>query len=459
MLSSALILIGPILVGVLLLLLRRWPAVTVAVGVISVWVLAAVILVTGQGQSSQGEIGPESVRSLFGFPIFFRDYIRVALAFVYITFGFIFILSRVAPQGNNFIAGCLLILSPLAASMSMQPFIIGAIFFVIIGALSAVLIQDKRPGSTLGSMRHLTLAILAVPSLLISGWVLSTGQAQYLSVATYLLLLAILLLLLAFPFQYWLGPNISESRSLVPVVVFGAVQMIVALFCLQMLVNNPIVYANARFLSILRASGAVTLLFGSMLILTSRSLGRLFGYLLLLDVGATMLALSLGGRPGLQITIGLFLLRTIGLVFAGVGLGLIQAQKNVNDGNSITFDNLAGLSRTTPWGVALFLFGLLSLAGVPVTPGFSGRWVLISVPSSLSNLLSAVVVVTVALAAIGITRILPAVLAPEDSDESAQQEPPFTRLIAAIMLIFAIVITLWPSLILGLAERLTNQLL
>jgi NADH:ubiquinone oxidoreductase subunit 2 (subunit N) len=457
--APVLILIGPILASVLVLLIRRWPIASSVTGAIAVWTFAAAILLFDPGQAASDGIRSGILWTLLGSPLVLQDYIRVALAFVYITFGFVFLLSLITPQGNLFITICLLTLSPLAASMIMEPFITGAIFFVIIGGLTAVLIQGKRAGSTLGSIRHLTLTVLAVPLMLIAGWMLDSGQAQYLSVAAYLLLLAILLLLLAFPFQFWLGPNVSESRSLVPVVVFGAVQLVIALFCLQMLVDNPVIYGNAQFLGILKASGVATLVIASLLVATSKSLGRLFGYLLLLDVGATILALSTGGRLGLQATIGLLMLRTIALAFGGVGLGLIQAQKLDDDGDPINYDKLAGLALRTPLGIALFIFGCLSLAGAPLTPGFSGRWFLISIPGSSSNWLSIVVVLSVALAVAGILRILPAVFTAEVDDDGVILEPVYTRLVAVMMLAFGMVITLSPRLILELAELLTNQLL
>ncbi len=453
-----LILIGPILASALVLLIRRWPIASVVVGVIAVWTIAAGILLFDPGQATDA-IGSGNLWTLFGYSLDFQGYVRGALALVYITFGFIFLLSLIVPQDNLFISICLLILSPLAASLLMEPFAIGAVFFVIIGALTAVLIQGKRAGSTLGSIRHLTLTVLAVPLLLIAGWMLDSGQAQYLSAAAYLLLLAILILFLAFPFQFWLGPNVSESRSLVPVVVFGAVQFVIALFCLQMLVDNPVIYGNAQFLSIMKVSGVATLVIAALLVATSRSLSSLFGYLLLLDVGATILALSTGGRLGLQGTIGLYMLRTFALIFSGVGLGLIQAQKRIKIGESINYDKLAGLAQRTPLGIALFVFGCLSLAGAPLTPGFAGRWFLVTIPEKSSNWLSVVVILSVTLAVAGILRILPAIFAAEVDNDGVIIEPVHTRLVAAIMLAFGAIITLAPHFVLELAERLTNQLL
>jgi formate hydrogenlyase subunit 3/multisubunit Na+/H+ antiporter MnhD subunit len=455
--NPSLLLVGPIIVSAIVLLIRRWNIAASIIGAIAVWIFAASILLLAPNQTTISEIGSGSLWTLLGYTFVYQDFISIALAFIYIIIGFVFLLTLVVPQDDSFVGISLLILPPLTASLIMEPFSVGAIFFIIVGSVSAVLIQGRRPGSTLGSFRHLTLIILAVPLLLIAGWLLDSGQAQYLSSAAYLLLVAILSLLLAFPFQFWLGPNVSESRSLVPVILFGLVQLVVALFCLHMLVDNPIVYGNAQFLGILKASGVATIVIATLLILTCNSLGRLFGYLVLLDVGVTIIALSIGGRLGLRETIGILMLRTITLVFCGVGLGLIQAQKPDSSFESTNNSNLAGLAHRTPLGVALFVFGCLSLAGAPLTPGFAGRWSLVVITVSSPEWQSFVVILSVAIAIIGILRMLPRMFS-TDVEDGVVVEPKQTRIVAAALLVFGALIAISPGIIIDLAEQLTNQL-
>ena len=174
--------------------------------------------------------------------------------------------------------------------------------------------QGERAGSTLASWRHLSIYALAPPLLLVAGWMLEADQSQFLRTIPTLFSLAFIILLVGFPFHIWVAPTSTETDSLVLVIALGLVQLIVIFFCINLLQNNPIVLRNSQFSLFLRSSGIVTLVMASILVLTAPSLGKLIGYLIMMDIGATLYALALNSVGGLELGIELVLLRIVSLL-------------------------------------------------------------------------------------------------------------------------------------------------
>jgi formate hydrogenlyase subunit 3/multisubunit Na+/H+ antiporter MnhD subunit len=274
-----------------------------------------------------------------------------------------------------------------------------------------------------------------------------------------LLLVVFLILLFSFPFHIWVSPTISESKSLVPVAVFGLVQLVVVIFCFGLIVENPVVYGHARLLQLLRASGAATLILAIALILTAPSISRLLGYLLILDLGSTAVALGLGGKIGLELVSYLVLIRIIGLLMAGFGLGMIRRQLTSSTGDMYLAFKVETLARRSPIGLALTIYGGLSLAGMPLTPGFAGRWALLSLVSDQYQWIAILIVIAVASAGIGLARMmLPNPTIDQEMVNPVAVESRALRIIAAILLAVGAIFALISPLVLSLSQNLVNGL-
>ena len=383
---------------------------------------------------------------------------RDALLIIYCGLALLFLLSLVLRQDSLFVPLILLAISPLAGTLMAVSMSTGAAFLVVAMVIVAILIQGKRAGSTLTSLRYLTLAVLVFPILLTIGWMSETSPDQFLTWMPFLLLVVFLILLFSFPFHIWVSPTISESKSLVPVVVFGLVQLVMVIFCFGLIVENPVVYGNARLLQLLRASGAATLIFAIALILTAPSISRLLGYLLILDLGSTAVALGLGGKIGLELVSYLVLIRIISLLMAGFGLGMIRRQFTSSAGDMYLAFKVETLARRSPIGLALTIYGGLSLAGMPLTPGFAGRWALLSLASDQYQWIAILIVIAVASAGIGLARMMFA--KPTIDQEMVNPvavESRALRIIAAILLAVGAIFALISPLVLSLSQNLVNM--
>jgi formate hydrogenlyase subunit 3/multisubunit Na+/H+ antiporter MnhD subunit len=254
------------------------------------------------------------------------------------------------------------------------------------------------------------------------------------------------------------SPTVVESRPLVPAVLYGLMALLVTTFLLNVLVANPVVFGNSQFLAMLRVSGSATLILASLFLLTAKSIGHLFGYLLLLDIGATVIALGLGGRVALDAVLAFIILRIIGLILAGVGYGLIADHGCASQNEINQLERIRGLAWHKPLGVALFIYGGLSLAGAPLTPGFFGRWALLLNTQSTAGLSLVILVLSVIAGVIGLLRFLATTLSKDEAGVGIEHNPVSDagRIIAGGLLFIGILLAFYPQLILSLARTLAD---
>ena len=454
------LLLGPLLAAAITFLLRRWPPIATLVGLLAVVILLATVAgldpgATGGG-TDDGLIAGNSW-TFFGRSLVLTEQIQTALLVFYGGLCLLFLLAFILPQDSVFIPFSLGLVGLAAAVLMVQPFVFGALLLLLVAGAVAVLLQGDRAGSTLAAWRVFAIFALAVPLLLVAGWMLESGQLQYALMASRLIMIALVVMLAGFPFQIWVAPAIAESRSLAPAVVFGLVQLIIVLFYVDLLLDNLAVWRNAQLLQMVRISGVATVILAGLLVLTSRSFARLLGYLVLLNIGVTVWSLTTSSSGSLEMTYTLVLLRTVSLTLAGVGLGLIRRQV---DPQHVGVDRLRasrGLARRTPLGVALFVYGALSLAGFPLTPGFNGQWAAVNLAGDESPLLAAVLILSMAIAAAGLLRWVPLTIRQaEDGDHRPVEDTTFERIGAGLLLAAGIILAIYPSILLDIANRLAE---
>jgi NADH:ubiquinone oxidoreductase subunit 2 (subunit N) len=240
----------------------------------------------------------------------------------------------------------------------------------------------------------------------------------------------------------------------VPVVAFGLVQVFIAVFCLRLLVENPFVGLNAQYLSLMRASAIATLIIGSLLAISARSLERLVAYLLLIDIGAGLLALTFGGLTGQATLLSLVLVRVISLTLAAVGLGLINLRANdAGDPRALTI----GSAWHTPIGLLLFIYGGLSLLGIPLTPGFSSRWAVILLTGQQAPLAAVVLVLAMTAGTFSLFWHLLGAFSQRGNVEGSVIESVGLRIAVFITIGVGILVSLFPQLIMNYASNMAKM--
>lgn len=447
---------APLVLALLLFPVRRWPQIAGPVAAGACWILAAIFL--------SYDLAPELERvswELHGQVFELTEQTQLLFAAVYALLGLIFLLSGLYVQSGIFIALTLGVLSPLSAALMVEEFVFGAVWLLIAAGGLAVLIQGSGAGSTLAALRFLSLTAIALPLLLSVAWMDESDQFRFLDSITLLNAVALLLLTTTFPFQIWVAPVVRESSSLTPSIVYGVGQLLVVVFSLNLLIDQPFVYGSAQFQTILRLSAGATLILGAVLTVTARSFGQQLGYLLLISIGAVMAVIGSGAVSSVEITLSLLFLRVFGLILAGAGLAMIRKRARVVEGEDNQFTANKGLAWTTPFGMGLFVFGCLSLAGMPLTPGFAGVWPAVLAVGKLSSWLAVVLVFSIAGGAFGVLRrLIPLLSRPDESagERAVSSETRKEQLASGAILVVGAIVAVFPSLVLTFTSELAGLL-
>ncbi len=363
----------PLAMAPLIFLLRRWATLAALLSTGTAVFLMLVVL-----RLPFVPLNATSAISVLGRELALTPTNRLVLAFFYSIAAVAFLLGWRIPQGRSFFPISLALLAILAGVLLVRPFLFAILLLEIGAGVSVFLIQSDRPGSTQAALRYLVLTTLAVPPFLVAAWLIDVYTTNPLEVsllpqATGLVAFGFAVLLAIAPFHSWVPAVGSEAPPLGAALILGLNQATVFVLLLTMLQDFPWLAAGGAAFRWLGGAGLVLVVLGGLLAFSRRSFGRLMGYAVLVDLGAALLALSLGNAAGLRLALVILALRTVGLLISSAGLALVR-QRTGSD----TFEAVRGRGWETPVGLGALIFGGLSLAGFPLTPGFVGRWALLS---------------------------------------------------------------------------------
>ena len=452
-----LLIVGPLLpAAVIFVGLRRWPRAAAVCGFLSAlllrFLIAAVDLQPAAGAEGAFLGGDEFI--FLGRSLLLTGGLRQLLLTVYSAGAILFLLSAIWSQGPDFVPAGLATLSPLAFALMVNPLSFGAVALLLAAALLAALVQAQRPGSTLPALRYLLLAALSVPVFLVAGWMLDSQQLVFGGAIWRLLLLGATLLLAGFPFHIWVRPLLNESHPLTAVFVLAPVQIVILTFVWRWLQENPNLLASTQLGAFLGWSGAVTALVAALLAFSTRDPRRLLGCLVLADMAATLICLS-QGVAGIEQAWGLLLLRFLSLTLAAVGLQWAAGAPEA--GSDADHERLA----RNPLAAALFGYGALSLVGLPLTPGFAGRWAAVGVAGAASIWWALLLLLALAGGVAGVLRTLaPVVDRLKDEPQPLALMPWAGRRLSGALLagavLFGLILSLYPWPLLNLVSRLNE---
>lgn len=364
----------------------------------------------------------------------------------------LFLLAIFCPQEGEFVAAGLATLAPLTASL-MLPVAPGVVALLLATTAVVIMVQANNHEATPAAMRYFLLTTLAFPFLLLAAWMLNSEQLVFTNVVWRLLAIGLALLLAGFPFHIWVRPLVSQAPTLALLFLFGLVQLVLLVFTFNLLQGDLLLENSDRFLTILRWSGVATAVVGSILAWHPSDSRRLLGALLLLDLGSAVVAVSLGSeglRPALLLLAGRF----ISLLLILTALTLAQRPLVADEEPFATSH-----AHQIPWSSFLFAYGMLSLIGLPLTPGFAGRWALLSLAATHSLLPVTVLLLALAGGTVGLFIYLRDRAASSPTAGPVVERSLFPRhLLGPLLLAAGFILALFPHPLLAFATRLATLL-
>ena len=257
----------------------------------------------------------------------------------------------------------------------------------------------------------------------------------------------------AVPMQVWI-PDVYQGAP-TPTTAFLSVGSKAAGFILMIRFLDPFLASSLTrgpVLGLLIILAIATLLFGNLAAIPQTNFKRLLGYSSIAHAGFLLLALAAGSSEGagslgsvkaVSLYLATYLIMTLGVFFV---LAQVRIQR---DGEAISDFN--GLGKTNPTLALALTILLAALAGVPLTTGFIGKFLVFSLAVE-AGLWAGVGVAFIAAAA-GFYYYLKVVRAmwwAEPGGRAAVSLPVISKACVAILTIATLVFGVWPQPILAL---------
>jgi NADH-quinone oxidoreductase subunit N len=180
------------------------------------------------------------------------------------------------------------------------------------------------------------------------------------------------------PFHQW-TPDVYEGAP-TPVTAFMAVATkVAALGVFLRFFDVALIEAQSSWGPALATLAAITIIVGNVGALNQSSLKRMLAYSSVAQAGYMLAGVVVSTQLGVRATV--FYLAVYLFMNMAAFATIIARERTAGLGDSI--DSVAGLGRTHPWLAWPLTISMLSLAGIPATAGFVGKFYLID--AAISN--------------------------------------------------------------------------
>ncbi len=262
------------------------------------------------------------------------------------------------------------------------------------------------------------------------------------------------------PFHIW-TPDVYEGAP-VPVTALLATVSKASMIAitLRLLVNSDAFQFEALIL-ILTVMAAASMLLGNLLALLQQNVKRLLAYSSIAHLGYLLIVvIATASIPGLLSVESLSFYMAAYFVMSLAGFAVISALSNAGEEHDMLSD-FQGLFWRNPWLASVMITVMLSLAGIPLTAGFIGKFYIFTngVQGSLWFLLTMLIIGS----AIGLyyyLRLIYVMLQKNDAD--AKKDPaaaaiPFgTHAVLASMTALVIYLGVYPMPMIDILQNLAN---
>lgn len=246
----------------------------------------------------------------------------------------------------------------------------------------------------------------------------------------------------AAPFHFWAPDVYDGSPSLITAYMSSVVKTAsFAAFLKIFLVAFGSIYI--QYTSTLWAIAALTIVLGNLLALNQQSFKRMLAYSSISHAGYMLIAILALGDSSMN---ALFFYATAYTFASIVAFGVLIKVKQLKQSENIEAFN--GLAKTNPLSAFALTIAMTSMAGIPLTAGFIGKFYLFA--TALSQGYTWLVVIAVLSAVIGIWYYFRVIIAMYMKDSNSEQSLEYTsssKVVLWLATIITIVLGILPGFI------------
>ena len=235
------------------------------------------------------------------------------------------------------------------------------------------------------------------------------------------------------PFHMWSPDVYQGSPSLITAFMMSVVK-IAAFFALFKLMTIGFIGITGEWITILGVLIIITLFLANVMGLAQSNAKRMLAYSSVSHVG--YLSLIFYGMNSLSSYNLAFYLFAYSLATVGVMMCLIWVEKLKRE---TSYNAFKGLAHTEPILAVTATVSLLSMAGIPITAGFMGKFAIFAQAIDSAPFLVLVAVLGSALSIAYYLRLIMAMFFPKESSFKTSERVSLTYNIVAVFIIFALV--------------------
>ncbi|MDY0189143.1 MAG: NADH-quinone oxidoreductase subunit N [Desulfuromonas sp.] len=256
-----------------------------------------------------------------------------------------------------------------------------------------------------------------------------------------------------FPMHFW-TPDVYEGASNETTSFVATVPKVGAVILLLRLVSVAGVDIT-QFTWVLATVAVLSMTLGNLTALVQFDLKRLLAYSSIAHAGYIMLGILTADKVGMSSAVFYI------IAYMLMNLGCFYVIYNLApEGQNVTFDDLKGLSRRSPLLAMTLLVSAFSMAGVPPTIGFMGKFMLFT--GALDKGFYALVIIAVINAAVAayyyLKMVRVAYCVPDDEKEKIVL-PVSAALMATFFIVVILVVGAMPETVLSAAQNAVATLM
>jgi formate hydrogenlyase subunit 3/multisubunit Na+/H+ antiporter MnhD subunit len=367
--------IAPVAFASLLLFIRSQRALSILGGLFAVTLALAAQFIPLEEALLLGplSIKIDSTFSIFGRALVIQPSQGSLLALIYGAASLWFFGAEASKTAVRIVPLGLMITALMVASIAVQPFLFAALFIEMAVLLSIPLITSINSPPGRGVIRFLIYQTLAMPFILLAGWLLvgveaSPGDLALAAQSASMLGLGFAFLLAIFPLYNWVPMLIEETSPFIVGFLLWILPTVTIIFGAGFLDRYSWLRSSPQLIVTLRFIGLLMIVSSGLFAAFQRHLGRIMAYGSIAETGFAILALSLDLRLGIPILFLLIPARALGLAIWSLSLTVIK--ENVV---SLRFGASRGVLRIAPFAGTGIILATLSTSAFPLLAGFPAR--------------------------------------------------------------------------------------
>jgi NADH-quinone oxidoreductase subunit N len=255
----------------------------------------------------------------------------------------------------------------------------------------------------------------------------------------------------AAPFQFWV-PDVYQGAP-TPVTAFlsvgsKAAGFIVLVRVLVVFLSVPVEAIRTKVVAVLVLLSAATLLYGNLTAMPQDNLKRLFAYSSIAHAGYLLIAcaaLSADGAAARE-AISFYLAGYLVMTLLSFLILIVVARHSRGD----DIRHFNGLAKRSPFLAATMTLAVASLAGVPLTVGFLGKFLVFKTAVASGQwLLIGIGIVAVAAGFYYYLKVVTAMYWQESNDSTPIELTPLTRIAVTVLAAIIVILGVFPGPVLG----------